>query len=483
MKRRYLILPICLCMFFMGSVIESNAQDNVLESLQQSFRSVAKKVYPSVVAITTVQVERKKGGIYYVPQNDPFFDGFFGDFYGRKNYGYGYRMPDREFKKVGIGSGVIVDPRGYVLTNYHVVEKALNNMVTVRLSDGRELDAKVSGSDPRYDIALLKIQNGDSNFPAAVLGDSNAIDVGDWAIAIGNPYGFAFDDAHPTMTVGVVSALNRSLPGWIGMKRTYTNLIQTDAAINMGNSGGPLVNIKGEVIGINVAIVSTTGGSQGLGFAIPSNLCQDIITEVVEGKEVLYSWLGVSVQNMNRQLADYFGFPGDGGVLVIKSIPNSPARVGGLRDGDIITMFNNTPIRKVDDLLNAVNRSRVGEKVEITVFRNEVEMIQDVIMGSRPREIEASQSKDALFWRGIKIDNITFEHARELGIPNLKGVVITDVETGSPADRAGLSVGEIIVSINNTPVNNLDDYYSVIYSLTDTALVKTLRGFFVVEEN
>ncbi len=484
-KNLICILCVIFLIFFASAYFLSayaSEGEDILLGIQSSFSAVAEKVYPSVVSITTVQVKKQRGGIYYIPHSDSFFDDFFGEFFGMQRRGYGFRMPDREFKKVGIGSGVIIDPRGYVLTNHHVVEEAFENEVTVRLADGREMEATVSGSDPRYDVALIKIENKDSEFNSAIVGDSSLVKVGDWAIAIGNPYGFAFDDASPTMTVGVVSALNRSLPGWIGMKRSYTSLIQTDAAINMGNSGGPLVNIKGEVIGINVAIVSTTGGNQGIGFAIPANLCQDVIAEVIEGKEILYSWLGVSVQNLNKELAQYFRYPYTEGVLIIKAIANGPARIGGLRDGDIITYFNELPIKKVDDLLKCVNSSRVGEKITITVYRNEAEVEVDVIMGSKPREIKGHEGMDMLYWRGMKIDNITYEVARELNLPNLKGVVITDIQHNSSAERAGLSAGEIILEINNTPIHSVDDYYAAIYDLEREVLIKTLRGYFVLKE-
>lgn len=483
-KKHFPLLAVVFCLGLLQPPSSKAQNDTDLSVLlQDSFRKVATVMYPAVVSITTIQIQRQRGGIYYVPQRDPLFEGFFGDFFNQNRGGYGLRMPDREFKKVGIGSGVIIDPRGYILTNYHVVEDAKDNTVTVKLTDGEEYEGTIEGSDPRYDVALIKIHREEA-FPAAVLGDSSQLHIGDWAIAIGNPYAFAFDDASPTMTVGIVSALNRSLPGWVGMKRSYTNLIQTDAAINVGNSGGPLVNIKGEVVGINVAIFSTTGANEGIGFAIPSKLCRDLVAEVIEGKEVLYSWLGVSVQSLNNELAAFFNYPYSNGVLVIRTLPNSPAAIGGIRDGDIITYFNDRQITKVDDLLNAINSSRVGSKVAITVFRHETEYELDIIMGSRPRDI-AEKGRDVLLWRGMKVDNITYEVSRDLNVSNLKGVVITEIQKGTPADESGLTVGEVLTQINSIPINNLEDYYSAIYDLESfngAVLVKTLRGYFVLKE-
>ncbi len=464
-----------------ASFVDAEIESLSIERTQDSFRECAEKVYPTVVAITTVQIADKKDNAYYVPKSDPFFSKFFSDTYN--NGSIQLRIPDREFKKVSVASGVIVDPRGYILTNFHIVEKAEKNKVTVRLSNGKEYEGSVEGTDPRYDIAMVKIDAGD-DLPAAVLGDSASVRVGDWAIAIGNPYGFAFDDAQPTMTVGVVSAVNRSLPSWIGMKRSYTNLIQTDAAINEGNSGGPLVNINGEIIGINVAIVSTSGGNQGIGFAIPSNLCQDIIKEVIEGEEIYYSWLGINVQSLNYELAGYFNYPGLDGVLVTSVVKNGPADIGGIREGDIITFFNGTPVRKISDLMKEINNSRVGEKVSLTIFRNEYEQTIDVIMGSRPRGSVTESKSGALFWRGLKVDNVTYEVARELGITDLKGVVVTEVQKNSPAEKSGIMPGEVILKINNTEIKNLDDYYSTVYDLIEwdePILVKTLRGYFVLK--
>jgi Do/DeqQ family serine protease len=484
LKRSFFVL------FFLTVVIFNLCSDGIaeetvapLEMIQNSFHAVAQKVYPAVVSINTVYLSSQSNGMYYVPKKDPLFEGFFGESMGRSRNGAGFKMPDREFKKVGIGSGVIIDPSGYILTNHHVVEEAESGKVTVKLADGQEFEGVVKGSDPRYDIALVKINTSEA-LPTALLGDSSDVTIGDWAIAIGNPYAFAFDDASPTMTVGVVGALNRALPGWIGMNRSYTNLIQTDAAINAGNSGGPLVNIKGHVIGINVAIVSTTGANQGIGFAVPSNLCLDLIAEVIEGREVLYSWLGVSVQSLNYELASFFDFPNTNGVLVIKSLENSPAKVAGVRDGDIITFYNDKPVKKVDDLLEAINVTRVGEKITLTIFRNETEKELDIIMGSRPRE-SSKQSMNALNWRGIKVDNITYELARDLNISNLKGVVITDIQPDSPAEKAGLSVGEVITTINQLTIETLEEYYSIVYDFQNfegDVLVKTLRGYFVLKQ-
>lgn len=466
-KMMVLILSLGLC-------LSSTAfASKVLEETQKSFANVAKTVYPSVVTLTPGRKWDAHSEEYFVPHEDPVF----GDMPQSS------RVPDRRYSKVRIGSGVIIDPRGYILTNQHLLDDMeADDVLNVRLFDGRHFEGVVKGRDPRYDIAIVKIEAYE-DLPAIKLGDSSKVDVGNWAIAIGNPYGFAFDDAMPTMTVGVVGALNRSLPGFVGMKRSYTNLIQTDAAINVGNSGGPLTDIYGNVIGINVAIVSSSGGSEGLGFAIPSNLCQDLVAEVIEGREVLYSWLGVNVQNINSSLADYFKYPYNSGVLVIKCVAHSPGRIGGVREKDIITYFGDKQINRVEDLLNAINSAKVGQKVTLRLYRDGYEREVDVIMGSRPKTGgEAKKTRDALLWKGMKVDNVTYQRAHELGIPSLKGAVVEEVVPGSSADRAGISVGEVIVSINDKTVQNIDDYYSHIAGISGEVLVKTLRGFFVLKQ-
>ena len=212
-------------------------------------------------------------------------------------------MPDRDYKQVGLGSGVIIDSSGYILTNQHVIDQA--DKIKVTLSDGREFKGEIKGQDARSDLAVIKIVAKD--LPAVELGNSEKLRIGEWVVAIGNPFGFALEGAEPTVTVGVISALHRSLGKILSRNRDYTDLLQTDAAINPGNSGGPLVNLKGEVVGINVAIFSTSGGYQGIGFAIPINAAKRIISQLIAGKEVLYGWLGITIQDLTEDMAKYFG--------------------------------------------------------------------------------------------------------------------------------------------------------------------------------
>jgi len=443
---------------------------------ENAFIKVAENVGPAVVSISTEHTTRIPGRSYRRPfgdtpfgHRDEFFDRFFKDFFGD--------MPEREFKQRGLGSGVIIDDAGYILTNEHVVRNA--DKITVSLSDGRELDGKVSGKDVRSDLAIVKVDGKD--LPVAELGDSDKLRIGQWSIAIGNPFGYAVGSAEPTVTVGVVSALERNLPLASGRDRDYSGLIQTDAAINPGNSGGPLVNIRGEVIGINVAIFSTSGGYQGVGFAIPINTAKEIVGSLIEGKKVLYGWLGVNVQEIDEKLAEYFKLKDKQGVLVVKVLPDSPAQKAGLEDGDIIKMFNGKEIKDLRSLLKMVARAEVGTKIKANIIRNGKSITVAVEIGKRPEEISEFGEVSEETWRGLEVSDITKELASRYKFKPAAGVVVTNVEVDSPADQAGIIVGDIIDSINKEQIKNLADYSVKVAKAKGDVLVRTGRGYAVVK--
>ncbi|MDD5166936.1 MAG: trypsin-like peptidase domain-containing protein [Candidatus Omnitrophica bacterium] len=428
--------------------------------------SVANSAGRAVVSISTEHTAKIKrynfgnpfGGQSPFGQDDPFRK-FFDDFSGG--------MPDTEYKQTGLGSGVIIDSEGYILTNEHVINGA--DKATVTLPDGREFKAELKGRDPRSDLAIIKIDA--HNLPVATLGDSNSVKIGQWVVAIGNPFGFALQNPEPTVTVGVISALHRSLGRVISGDRDYGDLIQTDAAINPGNSGGPLVNLKGEVVGINVAIFSTSGGYQGIGFAIPVNNAKKIITRLIEGKKILYGWLGVTVQDLTDDLAKYFGLKEKQGVLIAKVLKDGPAEKAGLKESDIIKQFNNTPINNVKELLSTVAAAEVGKKIKIVVMRDKKEVALQVEVGERPQDLEqaAAEIGASEGWRGLKVEE-------------KKGVLVVDVEPGSPADEAGIVRGDLIREINKRQIQNIADYNSATKGLKGDALVKTERGFYIIKE-
>ncbi len=436
-----------------------------------AFMKIAKEVGPTVVSVSTEYITKMRNEIYYSPFGyDNFFDRFFNDFFEDR--------PEREFRQRGLGSGVIIDESGYILTNEHVIRGA--DKITVTLTDGREFRGELRGKDERSDLAIIKIEA--KSLPVAKLGDSDKARIGQWAIAIGNPFGYAVQSAKPTVTVGVVSAIDRLLPVAIGRGRDYSGLIQTDAAINPGNSGGPLVNIKGEVIGINVAIFSTSGGYQGIGFAIPVNTAKDILKRLIEGKKILYGWLGISLQNMDSALADYFNLSDMEGVIVAKVLSDSPAEKGGLKEGDVIRRFDGKKIKDLKALIKIVGQASIGKSIVVGIIRDKKEMPITVRIGERPFGIESEQDKVETGepWRGLEVIQITPDIARRYRIEQGKGIIVSNVEAGSAADEAGIRPGDIIVRINNKSVSSIDDYKNIITTIVGDALIKTSRGYLVV---
>jgi len=438
---------------------ESGIEDAVI--------NVAATVGKAVISISTEYTSslKKNKKIYFNAPfgNDESLRRFFEDFFGE--------MPEQEYRQRGLGSGVIIDPEGYILTNEHVIADA--DKITVTLSDGREFRGEVKGKDSRSDLTVIKINA--ANLPAAALGDSDNLRIGQWVVAIGNPFAFAMHSPEPTVTSGVVSALHRSLGRSLsrGRERDYNDLIQTDAAINPGNSGGPLVNLKGEIVGINVAIFSTSGGYQGIGFAIPINNAKRIISRLIEGKKIIYGWLGVTVQDLTQDLAKHLGLSEKGGALVANVLKDGPADKAGIKDGDVIREFDGQKVASVRELLNLVGKAEVGRKVKVVVMREKKEMPLNVQIGERPENLEESeagvQPGESKKWRGLEVSEVK------------KGVVIADVEPASAADEAGLIAGEIILEIDKQPVNSLADYQRIIKAIKGDCLVKTSRGFFLLK--
>ena len=384
--------------------------------------------------------------------------------------------------------------------------------ITVTLPDGREFKAQLKGTDKRSDLAVIKIEGMD--FPAAGLGDSDNVKIGQWVVAIGNPFGYAIHNPEPTVTAGVISALHRSL-GKISADRDYNDLIQTDAAINPGNSGGPLVNLKGEVIGINVAIFSTSGGYQGIGFAVPANSAKRIVSRLIEGKKIVYGWLGIMIQNLDENLVNYFGLTDKKGVLVSSVIKDSPAEKAGIKEGDIILKLDAQETNNVNSLLKIVGDAPVGKSVRAVLLRDKQKISLEVKIEARPEDTaeeaipKESPPQTESYWRGMQVKEITPELSRKFNKPEgdgaasnsrshkpeddgaashsrshlseQQGVVITNIKPDSPADEAGLVNGDVILGINRIYIDNLNTYTRVIKGLDTDCLVRTARGFFVLK--
>lgn len=452
-----LILIIGILVMNLRFSLPSLAYEEELQELKktsQAFRSVAKKVTPAVVNISTVQT--LKSSRFRFP-NDPFRE-FFGDDFFERFFG-----TPRQFKNRGLGSGVIVTEDGYILTNNHVVGNA--DEIKVTLSDKREFTAKVVGTDPKSDIAVIQIKGKD--LPVAKLGNSDEIEVGDWVIAIGNPFGLS-----QTVTAGIISAKGRSNMGITD----YEDFIQTDAAINPGNSGGPLVNLEGEVIGINTAIFSRSGGYQGIGFAIPINMARGIMQGLIEHGKIVRGWLGVVIQPVTEDIAKSFGLDKPQGVLIGDVQEKSPAEKAGLKRGDIIIRFANQEVNDPTQLRNAVVATPVGKEVPIEILRNGRSQIMMVKIAELPAEIGqvSASSEKGVSELGIRVQSLTPEIASQLGYEGDSGVIVVDVEPGSPADESGLRRGDLIKEVNRQEINNLSDYDKALSQLTKTDQVLLL---------
>ena len=460
---RNFILAVALVLFFSLVCVQSISAETeeiephlALESFSNSIADIAEKVGPAVVNIDTVRM---------VKQDSPFFsqDPIFRQFFGEQFKDYSRTIPQK-----GTGSGFIIDQEGYILTNEHVVHKA--EKIKVTLSDGREFDGKVIGSDTTSDMAIVKIKA--DHLPMVTLGDSDKLRVGEIVVAIGNPYGL-----QQTVTMGVVSAEGRSIPV---EGHTYRNFIQTDTAINPGNSGGPLLNTKGEVVGINTAIIAY---AQGIGFAIPINIAKNNIDDLINLGKVRRSWLGVYIQEVTPEIAEQFNLPEDAkGVLIGDVVKDSPAEKSGIKRGDIITKVNNEEVDSPGKLQDKIRSIDIGKKANIEVVRDGKEISFVVRIGETPTvDEEGSEfSKEKVFsvQTGLKVQTVTPEIAKEVELPWVKGLVITEVIPGSSADDMGLRPGDVILEANRIEMSSVDGWEELINKLEpgDTLLLLVFRS-------
>ncbi len=439
--RRLILISAVLSLLIIGSVLAPptfalSAPQNVVN---MNIVKIVKKAGPAVVNIDTVTMVKQPLLPFF---DDPFLRKFFGEEYER----FTRIIPMR-----GKGSGFIISPDGYILTNYHVIKNA--DKIIVTLSDNRRFDAKVVGADPTVDVAVIKIDA--KNLPTLPLGDSDKVEVGEWVVAIGNPFGLSH-----TVTVGVISAKGRTIRAG---KESFENFLQTDAAINPGNSGGPLLNLKGEVIGINTAIIPY---AQGIGFAIPINTAKQILNDLIKYGRVKRGWLGVYIQAMTPSLAGAFGLKKPKGVIVADIVRGSPADKAGLRRGDVILEVNGKPVNSPAELQIAIRSHKAGEKVKLKIWRKSKTITVYVKLGELPQE-EISSIKPKIDI-GIKVSNITPDLAHKYRIADTSGVVITYVEPNSPADMAGLQEGDVIKQLNGNEIRSIRDW--------NRALSKVKRG-------
>jgi len=453
------VLVFFLSLSWVGAVSAETEQTEpylALEAFSNSIADIAKRVGPAVVNIDTVRMVKTQSPSFEDPIFRRFFGGEFEEF-------------RRTIPQKGTGSGFIINQEGYVFTNEHVVRKA--DKIKVTLSDGREFTGEVIGSDVTSDMAIVKIQA--DHLPTVTLGNSDKLRVGEIVIAIGNPYGL-----QQTVTMGVVSAKGRSIPAGTG-GHTYRNFIQTDTAINPGNSGGPLLNIKGEVVGINTAIIPY---AQGIGFAIPINIAKRNIDDLINLGKVRRSWLGVYIQEVTPEIAKQFGLPEDtNGVLVGDVIKDSPAEESGIERGDIIVRVNDEEVNSPGELQDKVRSIEIGEKANVEVVRDGKEISFVVKIGEMPTlEEEGEYPKEKVFsvQTGLKVEAVTSEVAKELELPHVKGLVITEVIPGSSADDMGLQPGDVILEANRIEMSSVDEWEELINKLEpgDTLLLLVFRS-------
>ena len=450
--RAVAVLCVLSLVWFLNAAPVGADEGSTIKELSAAFARVARAAKPGVVFIK-VQKAVETGALL-APEfrfNDPF-DLFNDEFFERF---FRYRLPERrqpkKYYQYGQGSGFIISEDGYILTNNHVVGDA--DKITVRLEDKREFKAKLIGTDPRSDVAVIKINADD--LPALKLGDSDKIEVGDWVIAIGNPFGLV-----QTVTAGIVSAKGRSAVGIAD----YEDFIQTDAAINPGNSGGPLLNLDAEVIGINTAIFTRSGGYMGIGFAIPINMAKAIKEQLVKKGKVTRGYLGVVIQDVSEDLAKTFGLEKAEGALVSEVTEDSPASKAGIKRGDVIIEYDGKKVEDVGHLRNMVALTPVGKKVSLVVVRDGKRVTLTVKIGELTEEVASARGEPSglLDKLGFAVQDLTPELARQFGYRVKQGVIISSVEPGSIAAAAGLREGMLIEEVNRRKVRDTDDFMSAL---------------------
>ncbi|HVN24202.1 MAG TPA: DegQ family serine endoprotease [Syntrophorhabdales bacterium] len=466
---RHLPLSLCcialVCLLVCAGVFaqtKTRAQD--IAVFPPSLADLVDMVKPGVVNISataTVKVPGNPFSHFFGPDDQ----GPLGDFFRR----HWNEVPDRELKRRSLGSGFIIDKEGYIITNNHVVERA--DEITVKVN-GKEYKARIVGRDPKTDLALIKISTPVKDLQPLSLGDSERMRVGDWVIAIGNPFGL-----EETVTKGIISATGRVIGAG-----PYDNFLQTDAPINPGNSGGPLLNLKGEVIGINTAIVAS---GQGIGFAIPINTAKLITTQLREKGAVTRGWLGLTLQNMTPDIAQALGLKESGGVLVADVLPGGPAEAAGVQKGDVIVRFNGKEVKTTGDLSRLVAETPINNTVTVRALRKGVQQDIAIKITEAPRETTAPTARTQTGADlGMQVDAILEKYQRQFQLRDRTGVVVVSVAPGSAAEKAGIQAGDIIKELNRFSVRNLSEYRTLVRQVKSGAsllvLVKRAGSTFYV---
>ncbi len=476
MRRFTVIVSVAILVLMLavpGFAQETTTDQAIANSQQSAVKTAIEAVGPAVVRIDvtrTVDVDSPFDDFF----DDPFFKRFFN-----------YPTPKNEQQEQrALGSGVVIMFGGekLVLTNAHVINQATSIKVTS--VDGKKMDAEVIGQDQKLDVAVLRLSENTESIAVAKLGTSADVEVGDWAIAIGNPIGLSY-----TVTLGIISAVGRDIAKPDGVGR-YDNLIQTDAAINPGNSGGPLVNAAGEVVGINTAIARQSGSGitiEGINFAIAVDAIKEVLNQLVTTGQVTRAWLGVYIQDVSSAMADKFGVEAGGGVLVSDIVDASPAEDAGVESGDVILSVDGEPVGSTDELINVISFKEVGAVVELEIVREKTTIHLDVELGERPGEEElyggtesktSEEGEKAVGKFGLSVSAVTEEIAGQLGLHSTRGVVIIAIESGSRASWVDLQEGDVILEIDLVPISSVDDWNNMVEEMEDDSnpLFTIFRG-------
>jgi len=450
----HIVSMICVLLLFampLTGLAEEEQSIATLRQMGRAFASIAAKASPAVVGIQATKVvssgPSSRGWSYGDPSN-PFEEELFKYFFGPRRSPRNREEP--ESRQVAQGSGFIISPDGYILTNNHMVGEA--ETVTVQLDDGRKVTAELVGADPQTDVAVVKIK--ETGLPYIELADSDALGVGEWVVAIGNPFGLSH-----TVTAGIVSAKGRNSIG----VAAYEDFIQTDAAINFGNSGGPLLNLDGKAVGINTAIIGP-GGNVGIGLAIPSNMAKDIYAQLKETGEVVRGFLGVQGNDIEAGMGEYFGLDDDKGVVIVSVVEDSPAEKAGVKNDDVVVELENQPVTGWNDFRNRVAMYKPGSKVQVVVIRDGKRKTLTVTLDKRPESEFAmgGGSRAVQESLGMSLQTLNDELASRLGYEDLSGVVVTEVKPGSLAAEAGIQAGTLIMEVNRQPVRNVKEFNEAI---------------------
>ena len=469
----FIIMVLLTAGFFavtnLGLLADVEAKSSTSFNAPNGFSDLAEEVSPAVVNIRTEKTVKGGGRVFrqFHPgpfgKNDQYRD-FYDKFFGQEH--------QRKFKQRSLGSGFIIDAKGYIVTNNHVIENA--DKIKVKLKNGEEFDAEIVGRDPNTDLALIKITSSNS-LPVVALGDSNDLKVGQWVVAIGSPFGLEH-----TVTAGIVSAKGRVIGSG-----PYDDFIQTDASINPGNSGGPLLDMQGKVVGINTAIVAS---GQGIGFAVPINMAKSVIAQLKKSGEVSRGWLGVGIQQVSKEMAEYYGLEDEKGALVVKAFPGDPAYNAGIRAKDIIIEVNGKKIADSRDLTRKIADISVGSKAEIKVLRaGKVKTFDVVIAKRKDAKILAQNAPKAQENEfGIRVANMTAEIAKRYGIKEAEGVLVMNVEADGKGAEAGVMAGDVIKEINHRVVNTVEEYNGAVGNLSKNEAINLLvwrrgAGFLIIK--